>query len=124
MIKLTKEQILKLHNLLLAKTGGSEGIRDEGLLDSAINAPFQTYNNEELYPSTQKKAARLCFNLIKNHAFIDGNKRVGIMSMLVFLEVNGITIKCSDNDLIKIGIGVADGSIDEEYILNWIIKNS
>ena len=77
MIRLSKPQILLLHEQLLEATGGSSGLRDEGMLDSALNAPFQTFNGEDVYPSIQQKAARLCFGLIKNHPFVDGNKRIG-----------------------------------------------
>ena len=78
MIKLTKEQILMLHSDLIKKTGGSDGIRDIGLLESALETPFQSYGGEELYPSIQAKAARLCYGLVKNHAMVDGNKRIQI----------------------------------------------
>lgn len=89
MIKLTKEQILLLHSELIKITGGIDGIRDIALLESALESPFQSYAGEELYPSIQAKAARLCYGLVKNHAMIDGNKRIGVHAMLVFLSVNG-----------------------------------
>ena len=72
MIRLSKSQILLLHEQLIAETGGSSGLRDEEMLDSALNAPFQTFGGEDVYPSLQQKAARLCFGLVKNHPFIDG----------------------------------------------------
>ena len=72
MIRLTKSQILLLHEQLITETGGSSGLRDEGMLDSALNAPFQTFGKEDMYPSLQQKAARLCFGLVKNHPFVDG----------------------------------------------------
>lgn len=77
MIILSKEQVLMMHRQLIAATGGSDGIRDEGMLDSALLNPFQSFGGEELYPSIQAKAAQLCFGLVKNHAMIDGNKRLG-----------------------------------------------
>ena len=89
MIKLTKEQILLLHSQLVEITGGSDGIRDIALLESALESPFQSYGGEELYPSIQAKAARLCYGLVKNHAMIDGNKRIGAHAMLTFLSING-----------------------------------
>lgn len=85
MILLSKEQVKYLHGRLIEATGGSDGIRDEGLLDSALTSPFQTFGQEELYPSIPRKAARLCYGLIQNHVFIDGNKRIGIYVMLIFL---------------------------------------
>ena len=89
---LTKRQILLLHSALIRQSGGSDGIRDEGLLDSAVSTPFQTFANQELYPSLLEKAARLGFGLICNHPFIDGNKRIGTHAMLVFLDINQITL--------------------------------
>ena len=90
MIRLSKSQILLIHDQLITETGGSSGLLDEGLLDSALNAPFQTFGEEDVYPSLQQKAARLCFGLVKNHPFVDGNKRIGAHAMLVFLALNGV----------------------------------
>lgn len=90
MIILSKSQILTMHKSLIEETGGLDGIRDEELLDSAINVPFQRFDNTDLFPSIQQKAARLGYGIIKNHAFIDGNKRIGTHTMLVFLALNGI----------------------------------
>ena len=74
MIRLSKEQVLMLHKHLIESTGGSDGIRDEGMLDSALSNPFQSFGGEELYPSIQAKAAQLCFGLVRNHPMMDGNK--------------------------------------------------
>ena len=90
MIRLSKSQVLLIHDQLISETGGSSGLRDEGILDSALNAPFQTFSGEDVYPSLQQKVARLCFCLVKNHPFVDGNKRIGAHVMLVFLALNGI----------------------------------
>ena len=124
MKRLTKIQILKMHSLLIQKTGGSDGVRDEGLLDSALNLPFQSFDGEDIYKTIQAKAARLGFSLINNHPFVDGNKRIGILVMLVFLEINGIEIICTDEELIELGLGVADGSVSYKDLLNWIIDHS
>lgn len=78
MIRLSKEQVILLHKRLIEATGGREGIRDEGMLDSALANPFQSFGNEELYPSVQTKAAQLCFGIVKNHPMVDGNKRLGM----------------------------------------------
>lgn len=91
MIRLTASQIIKLHEQLIQQTGGSHGIRDMGLLESAIEAQFQSFGEHELYPSVQAKAARLGYGLIKNHAMIDGNKRIGAHAMLVLLALNGVS---------------------------------
>lgn len=90
MKRLSKEQILMLHSQLIEEYGGSDGVRDYNLLDSALENPFQSFGGEELYPTLQAKAARLGYGLIKNHCMIDGNKRIGTHAMLVFLAINGI----------------------------------
>ena len=116
MTKLTKEQISLLHSMVIKQSGGSDGVRDNGLLDMALHAPFQTFENVELYPN---KAARLCFGIISNHPFIDGNKRIGILAMLVFLDVN-----CSNQDIIELGLGVVSGKYNTDNIMDWIITHS
>lgn len=124
MKRLTKTQILKMHSLLIQETGGSDGVRDEGLLESALNLPFQSFDGEDIYKTIQAKAARLGFSLINNHPFADGNKRIGILAMLVFLEMNGIEIICTDEELVELGLGVADSSVSYKDLLNWIIDHS
>lgn len=89
---LSKRQILLLHSMLVAQSGGMDGLRDEGLLDAAINMPLQTFGGQELYPTILEKAARLGYGLIRNHPFLDGNKRIGAHAMLVFLDINNITL--------------------------------
>ena len=123
MILLTKEQIVEMQELLIEYTGGLRGIKNEALLDSAANNPFQTFMGEELYPTMQKKAASLCYGLINNHAFHDGNKRIGVLAMLTFLELNGIMIECSDDELVELGLNIASGKYDQEDILIWIRKH-
>lgn len=124
MKRLTEAQILKMHNLIIQETGGSKGIRDAGLLDSALNLPFQSFDGEDIYKTIRTKAARLTFSIINNHPFVDGNKRIGILVMLVFLEVNGIEVFCTDKELIELGLGLANGSISYKELLNWIIEKS
>lgn len=121
MKKLTKELLLLLHDQLVEETGGSGGIRDEGLLESAIHAPFQSFGGMENYPSIQQKAARLCFGLVKNHAFVDGNKRIGAHAMLVFLELNGIALEYTQEELSGIILDIASGEKDFQELLEWII---
>lgn len=117
MIKLTKDNILTLYKIMVDNTGGTIGIRDTSLLESALNAPFQTFGDEELYPSINEKASRLCYGLIKNHPFIDGNKRIGVYAMLVFLELNNINLNFSDEEIINIALKTADSSYSYEDIL-------
>ena len=123
MIVLTKEQIMMLHSQLIVETGGSDGLRDEGLLESALNAPFQTFGNVEAFPSIQQKAARLGMGLIMNHAFIDGNKRIGAHAMLVFLAINGIELDYTQEDLSETILRVASGELEFDDLLNWIIDH-
>ena len=120
MIKFSKEKVLLLHQLIAEETGGSIGVRDEGLLESALEAAFSICGGQELYPTKEEKGARIGFNLISNHAFVDGNKRIGVYVMLTFLEVNGIRLDCTNEDVVKIGLGVADGSMDYEALLAWV----
>lgn len=110
-----------LHSQLINATGGSDGIRDEGLLDSAILNPFQSFGGEELYPSIQAKAAQLCYGLVKNHPMIDGNKRIGAHAMLVFLALNGYELQYTQAELSKTILLVAAGELDASDILHWII---
>jgi death-on-curing protein len=117
---LSKQQILKLHEMLIAQSGGTPEIRDEGLLDSALNTPFQSFDNTELYPSLLEKAARLGYGLIKNHPFVDGNKRIGTHAMLVFLAINNAELSYSDDELIRLILGIAAGEYDDKHLLNWL----
>ena len=123
MITFSKEKVLLLHKLLAEATGGSIGIRDEGLLDSALEGAFAGFGDKEFYPSKEEKGARLGFTLISNHAFVDGNKRIGVYVMLSFLEMNGIKLRCTDEELIHIGLSVADGSMGYENLLQWVIDH-
>jgi death-on-curing protein len=123
MIKLTKKQILMLHSQLIQETGGSDGLRDEGLLESALEAPFQSYGDQDLFPTLQAKAARLGYGLIKNHAMVDGNKRIGTHAMLVFLVLNGVELEYTQKELYEEILGVAAGKIEYEQLLNWILEH-
>ena len=110
MKKLKLDQIIKLHEMLLKETGGIPGLRDVSLLESAINSPFQTFDKVSLSPTLERKAARLGYGIVKNHPFLDGNKRTGLLAMLTFLEINGIKLDYTDEELIKIGLALADGT--------------
>ena len=123
MKRLTKEQILKLHSQLIIQFGGSDGVRDFNLLESAIESPFQSFGGEELYPTIQAKAARLGYGLIKNHCMLDGNKRIGAHAMLVFLAVNGIEMKYTQKELYETILAIADGSMGYEELLKWVLEH-
>lgn len=120
---LNKRQILMLHQHLVEETGGSPGLRDEGLLDSALNAPFQVFGDTSAYPSLQQKAARLCYGLVKNHPFIDGNKRIGAHAMLVFLAVNGLELSYTQQELSDIILHVAAGEKEYDDLLVWLLAH-
>ncbi len=124
MIRLTRQQVLSVHSMMLKKTGGMDGIIDIGLLDSALNAPFQTFDNKELYPSVLSKAAVMCRSVISDHPFTDGNKRTGIHIMLIFLEQNGIKIKYTQKELIKLGLEIASGKLNYDSILAWLTEHT
>ena len=120
MIFFTQQQVKEMHRSLISTTGGTDGIRDEGLLDSALQSPFQTFNRKELYFDIIDKAAQLCYALIKNHPFIDGNKRIGVHVMLVFLELNNKKMTYTQNELVDLGLGIASGNITRDKIKKWI----
>ena len=123
MIKFSKEKVLLLHQLLIEATGGSDGVRDIGLLDSALEAAYATFDGRELFPSKEEKAARLGVGLISNHAFVDGNKRIGMYIMLSFLEVNGVKIEATNEEVAEIGLSIACGNTQYEQLLEWIINH-
>ena len=122
MIKLSREKVLLLHQLIAEETGGSVGVRDVGLLESALNNAYATFGGEALYKTKEEKAASLGFSLISNHAFVDGNKRIGVYVMLTFLEAEGIKMLCSNEDVVDLGLSVAAGKMKYDDILNWINK--
>ena len=123
MIRLTKNQVLRLHALMAEATGGGVGVRDAGLLDSALEGAFAGFGDLEFYPREEEKGARLGYSLISNHAFVDGNKRIGVLVMLCFLEMNGIRLCCTDGELIHIGLSVADGSMGYQELLQWVMEH-
>ena len=123
MRRLSKRQVLLLHDRLLSRSGGLQGVREEGLLESALEAPFQAFGDTDAYPSLQQKAARLGYGLIKNHPFADGNKRIGTHIMLVFLALNGVELSYSQKELSDIILAVAAGEKEYEDLLGWLLKH-
>lgn len=120
MKRLTTDQILKLHGQLIKTTGGLGGVRDKGLVESSLSSAFEVYFGVERYPTIEEKAARLCYSLVKNHAFLDGNKRIAVFTMLVFLELNGIILDCEDDEIVSLGLGAVASELDYEDILEFI----
>ena len=120
MIKFSKEKVKLLHKMIAQETGGSIGVRDEGLLESALEIAFSSFGGQEFYPTKEEKGARLGYNLISNHAFVDGNKRIGMYVMLTFLEVNGIRMDCTNEEVATVGMAVASGNMGYEALLQWV----
>jgi len=119
----TEEQVKKIHSSLISKTGGLDGTRERNLLDSALKSAFQTFDSKELYPEIIDKAAQLCYAMIENHPFVDGNKRIGVHLMLVFLELNNVKINYTQKELIDFGLGIASGKISRDGIKEWILEH-
>lgn len=120
MKRLTVEQVVALHSQLIISTGGIDGVRDKGLVEASLSNVFDTYFGVDQYPTIEEKASRLCYSLIKNHAFLDGNKRIGIFVMLVLLELNDIMLDCTDEELVHLGLGVAASELTYEDILDFV----
>ena len=123
MIKFSKEKVLLLHRLITEETGGDPSLRDINLLDSALESAFQTFDGKELYPTKEEKGARIGYSLISNHAFVDGNKRIGMYVLLTFLETNGIKIRPDVDDVARVGLALASGEMGYDGLLEWIIEN-
>ena len=124
MIRFSREKVLLLHQLIAQETGGEVGLRDRALLDAALASAFAGVEDREFYPSKEEKAAKLGFDLISNHAFLDGNKRIGMYVMLTFLEANGIGLKATDEDVAEAGLGVASGLWKYEGLLDWVRRHA
>ena len=120
MNKLTTEQVIKIHSKIIEKTGGVDYVRDYNLLDSAINAPFQTFSGCELYPTLEEKATRLGFNLVMNHPFYDGNKRIGAVILLTFLKLNEVELFYTQKELEDIILDLANEKIGYEELVEWV----
>ena len=121
MNKLTAEQVLAMHRELIAEYGGTDGLLDRNLFESALEMPFQTFDGSDLFPSVQQKAVRLGFGLIMNHPFFDGNKRIGTHVMLVTLAMNEIELVYSQEELYETILEVASGNLSYDGLLEWVL---
>ncbi|MGF1584310.1 MAG: type II toxin-antitoxin system death-on-curing family toxin [Bacteroidales bacterium] len=117
---ITVSEVILIHDILIDKFGGTHGIRDSGLIESAISRPFQTFDKRELYPSIIQKAAALIESLVTNHPFIDGNKRIGYVIMRLYLLDKGYDIIANQDDKYDFVMKIAAGKVDFERICNWI----
>ena len=118
------EDVIKLHNKSIDDFGGARGIRDSGLLESALARPFQTFGGEDLYPTVFEKAAALAESLIINHPFIDGNKRTGILTMVTFLFEYNFALTAREDDLYNFTISISTGETKFDDIVQWLKQNS
>ena len=123
MRKISLEEVIYMHSESVRTTGGSDGIRDMGLLESALNAPFQSFGGYDVYSDIYHKAARLGFGLAQNHAFVDGNKRIAALVMLVFLKTNGVDIDCTDFELFSVILRLAASEVTFDDLVSWIMNH-
>jgi death-on-curing protein len=121
---LTAEQVLFIHSRLIDETGGSHGVRDVGLLQSAVERARATFGGKDLYPDIFYKAAALMESLIKNHPFVDGNKRTAITSASIFLKMNGYTLEATQKDFERFALRMARGKASVENAADWFKRNS
>ncbi len=120
MITLTKDQIIMLHEAIYERYGGTLGVLNEGMLDSALQAPFQTFGGEELLPETKDKIIRLAYGLIKNHSFRDGNKRIGALVLLTLLKINGCHVNATNEECADISMSIAASEKDDKDLSDWV----
>ncbi|OGO80684.1 MAG: death-on-curing protein [Clostridiales bacterium GWC2_40_7] len=123
MKRISVEQVIKLHDKLVGATGGHTGVRDFKLLESALNNAYATFDGRDLYEALEAKCANICFCMVYNHPFIDGNKRIGLYVMLILLEYNEMKLDFSQDDLVDLGLGIANGTYKQDYIQKWIIDH-
>lgn len=120
MIYLSTEQLIRLHRDIVRVSGGTEGLRERGLLESAVASALQTFDGDALYPTLRQKAARLGSSLIGNHCFLDGNKRIGIHAMLVLLALNGVQLRYTQQELAALGLAAVAGQCSFEMMEAWL----
>ena len=118
-LSFSKEEVLAIHAAVIIRFGGLRGLRDEGLLDSALAQPFQTFGGADLYPSAIEKACRYAFGIISDHPFLDGNKRTGAALFGTYLRMSGIDFRPDHAAYLKIILGVADGSVSYDELVEW-----
>jgi len=121
---LTLEDVLLLHYLSIKKSGGSHGLRDTGLLDAAVHRPQATFGGIDLYPTIFDKAGALCHSLIKNHAFVDGNKRTSLLAAMTMLELNGYIFSCPQKELVSFVLKIDNENISSDGITAWLKSHS
>lgn len=116
----SRDTVLEIHSTVVARFGGLGGVRDEGLLESALAQPFQTFDGRDLYPDAVNKASRYAFGIICDHPFVDGNKRTATALMGTYLRMSGLAFKPDHDALLKVMLGVADGTLDYDGLVGWV----
>ena len=120
---LTLAELIALHRQIIDQSGGGPGFRDLGLAESALAQPQMTFGGSDLYPTLAEKAAALCFSLVMNHPFVDGNKRIGHAAMEVFLVVNGMELKADVDDSESVILRLAAGQLERPAFTEWVAKH-
>lgn len=118
------EDVFYYHDLVITSTGGDSGVRDRGLVESAYYSAFQSFGGVDLFETLEEKASRIGFGLAKNHGFVDGNKRVGCLVLASFLEMNGIILQCSSEELADMFYSIASGGSSYENLLSFVKRHS
>jgi len=114
------EQLMLLHSIVIEKTGGTDGVRDATLLESAVESAFQSFGGVDLYPTVIEKAAKLAYGIAMNHPFADGNKRIAAAAMLLFLKLNGLELRFTQKEFAEFFFRLATGNVSHEELLCWI----
>lgn len=120
MIWITADDVIQIHSRVIQRSGGMDGLRDRASLEAAVSAPMQSFGGQDLYPTTVEKIARLGYGLASNHAFVDGNKRIGAMMTQLLLKWNSFQMSLRSGELADMFIAIADGSAKESDLLAWI----
>ncbi len=121
---LTAKQIMFIHSRLIKETGGSQGVHDLSALLSAVERPQSSFDDQDLYTDLFSKAAALIDSLIRNHPFVDGNKRTGMTAGALFLRRNGYALKAANENLVSIGLGIAQSQLELDQIAAWLKENT
>jgi death-on-curing protein len=120
---LTLAEVIELHRRVIEQSGGSEGIRDFGGVESAVAQPQMSFGGDELYPTIESKATAICFSLVMNHPFVDGNKRIGHAAMETFLVLNGFELAADVDEAEGVILDLAAGNLPREQLLDWVTRN-
>ncbi|TWU05805.1 type II toxin-antitoxin system death-on-curing family toxin [Stieleria varia] len=120
---LTLSEVLELHRRVIEQSGGADGVRDLAGVESAVVQPQMTFGGDELYPTLIDKAAALCFSLVMNHPFVDGNKRIGHAAMETFLVLNGRELNAAVDDAESLFLKLAAGDVERGELVDWITAN-